>query len=625
MSEIWNSRRGVLFAAGIIALAAVAAYSNTFRVPFLFDDIPSTIENPTIRRLWPIGPILLPPGRYAAVQRRPMINASLAINYAISGEKTWSYHAFNLAAHILAALVLFGVVRRTLLLPRSRDRFGGVATPLAAAVALLWAVHPLLTDAVTYIIQRTEVFCGLFYLLTLYCTIRGDSAQRPARWYVAAVAACVLAVGSKETALSAPLVVMLYDRVFLSASWREVFQRRGPLYLGLALSWLVILAMLPYGGEGSKLFGEDGAFILYPLAQPGVIAHYLKLCLWPTTLVFDYGFYRPETAWQIIPYLVLIGALCVAVIDAFRYRPWLGFLGVWFFAILAPSSSFIPLLQQTGADKRMYLPLAAVVTGVVLGGFLAAQWLVRHGLASPRAMRVGGSALVLLVAVVLGLLTVRRNVDYRSTLSIWQDTVAKLPNSPRAHGNLGLALASTGHLDEALAEYRKALDLVPNYAAAYNDIGNVLMRRGRVNEAIPNYEQALKLMPEYESAHNNMGNILLSMGRINEAIAHFQKALKSKPEHETTYNNIGTALATCGQMDDAIKFFQKAVYLRPNFADAHNNLGRALASQGRIDEAIVHFRAGVELRPHDATIRKNLDRALAQQATKLSGPVQRQN
>ncbi len=180
MSEMWNSRRGVCFAAGVIVLATVAAYCNSFTVPFLFDDIPSTVENPTIRRLWPIGPILLPPGHYAAVQRRPMINASLAINYAISGEKSWSYHAFNLAAHALAALVLFGIVRRTLLLPRGRERFGRAATPLAAAVALLWAVHPLLTDAVTYIIQRTEVFCGLFYLLTLYCTIRGNSARRPA-------------------------------------------------------------------------------------------------------------------------------------------------------------------------------------------------------------------------------------------------------------------------------------------------------------------------------------------------------------------------------------------------------------------------------------------------------------
>ena len=180
MSEMWNSRRGVCFAAGVIVLATVAAYCNSFTVPFLFDDIPLTVENPTIRRLWPIGPILLPPGHYAAVQRRPMINASLAINYAISGEKSWSYHAFNLAAHALAALVLFGIVRRTLLLPGGRERFGRAATPLAAAVALLWAVHPLLTDAVTYIIQRTEVFCGLFYLLTLYCTIRGNSARHPA-------------------------------------------------------------------------------------------------------------------------------------------------------------------------------------------------------------------------------------------------------------------------------------------------------------------------------------------------------------------------------------------------------------------------------------------------------------
>ena len=509
MSEMWNSRRGVCFAAGVIVLATVAAYCNSFTVPFLFDDIPSTVENPTIRRLWPIGPILLPPGHYAAVQRRPMINASLAINYAISGEKSWSYHAFNLAAHALAALVLFGIVRRTLLLPGGRERFGRAAAPLAAAVALLWAVHPLLTDAVTYIIQRTEVFCGLFYLLTLYCTIRGNSARHPARWYVAAVAACLLAVGSKETALSAPLVVLLYDRVFLSPSWREAFRRRGPLYFGLAVSWLIVLAMLPYGGEGSKVFGEQGAIIEYPLAQPGVIAHYLGLCFWPHPLVLDYGIYTPETAWQIIPFAVLIGVLFVAAIDAFRYRPWLGFLGVCFFAILAPSSSFIPLLQQVGAEKRMYLPLAAVVTGVVVGGFLAGQWLVRRGLASPRALRIGGTCSIVAVALVLGLLTVRRNADYRSGLSIWQDTTAKMPKNARAHDNLGLALAARGRFDEAAAEYRKAIELLPNYSAAFNDIGNVLARRGQLGKAEAYYEEALRLAPQYESAHNNLGNVLL--------------------------------------------------------------------------------------------------------------------
>ncbi len=618
MSQIWNSRRGVFLAAAVIVAATVAAYGNSLSGPFVFDDIPSTLENPTIRRLWPIGPVLLPPGHFAAVQRRPVINLSLAVNYAISGERPWSYHLLNLAAHVLAALVLFGVVRQTLLLPRTRRRFAAAATPLAAAVALLWAVHPLLTDAVTYVIQRTEVLAGLFYLLTLYCTIRGHVSLRPLGWYTAAAAACVLATGSKETGLTAPLVILVYDRVFLSNSWREVFRRRGLLYLGLSLSWIITLAMLPYGAEGTRVFGKPRAVIEYFLAQPGIIAHYLKLCFWPSPLVFDYGMHRLETAGQIIPFLVLIGVLFVAALDAFRYRPWLGFLGVWFFIILAPSSSFIPLLQQTGAEKRMYLPLAAVVTGVVVGGFLGAQWLLRQGLASPRLLRIGGGGLVVALALVLGLLTVRRNADYRSNLSIWQDTVAKVPDSARAHDCLGLALVLRGRLDDAMAEYRRALELDPAYAPTLNVMAGIQMRRGQIDAAMANYETAIRYQPAYEPAHTNLGNLLLTRGRTSEAIAQFRQALKAKP-NESTYNSLGAALALRGQVDEAIGFFQKAVELRPEFANARNNLGRALASRGRLAAAVAQFQAALRLNPKDADARRNLDRALAEQSRHLGG------
>ncbi len=327
MYETLDSRRGIIFAAGLIVLATMAAYSNSLSGPFLFDDVPSIIENPTIRHLWPIGRILLPPGQYAAVQRRPLVNASLAINYAISGENTWSYHALNLAMHAAAALLLFGIVRRTLLLPRTQTRFARAATPLAATVALLWAVHPLLTDAVTYIIQRTEIMAGLFYLLAMYCTIRGATSPRAGRWYVAAAAACVAAMSSKEAAMSAPVVAAIYDRVFLSESWRQVWHRRGGLYLGMALGWILVLAMLPYGAEGTGVFGGPGEALEYAMAQSGVIAHYLQLAFWPHPLVFDYGMYDSESAAQIVPFIVLIVALALAVVEALAPLAVVGIFG----------------------------------------------------------------------------------------------------------------------------------------------------------------------------------------------------------------------------------------------------------------------------------------------------------
>ncbi len=322
-----SSRWASLAAGAIIVGAAVLVYSNTWHVPFLFDDETAIVTNQTIRSLWPIEKALLPPTGGEAVQRRPVVNLSLAINYAISGLNVWSYHAMNLAAHIASGLLLLGIVRRTLLSRRFGNRFATAAAPLAALVALLWTVHPLLTEAVTYTIQRTEVLAGMFYLLTLYCVIRGDTSRRRVAWNAAAVAACLLAVGSKEAAVSAPLMVLLYDRIFLSALWGDVFRRRKSLYAGLACTWILVIVLLPRGAEGTAVFGRGQHAIQYALAQCGVVAHYLRLCFWPHPLIVDYGYYTPQTAGQIVPYALLMAGLLVATAAAFRRQPWLGFLG----------------------------------------------------------------------------------------------------------------------------------------------------------------------------------------------------------------------------------------------------------------------------------------------------------
>ncbi|MCE0497832.1 MAG: hypothetical protein LV481_07805, partial [Methylacidiphilales bacterium] len=174
----------------ILVLAALGAYANSFSGPFLFDDLSAIRGNPGIRHLWPPWAPLLPPGELT-VGGRPILNLSFALNYAVSGFNVWSYHALNLLIHILAGLILLGVVRRTLLQPVLREKFGADAWPLALAVALLWTLHPLQTEAVTYLSQRAESLMGLFYLLTLYAFIRtiGPSSDR-GDWPVICVGAC---------------------------------------------------------------------------------------------------------------------------------------------------------------------------------------------------------------------------------------------------------------------------------------------------------------------------------------------------------------------------------------------------------------------------------------------------
>ncbi len=214
------ARRGIVVAGTIIVLAVWAAYANSLSTPFVFDDMKSIHENPTIRHLWPLADVLSPPNTATGAAGRPVVNLSLAINYALGGLEVRGYHVFNTLVHALAALTLFGVVRRTLLRPVLRERFGPAALPLSFAVALLWALHPLLTESVTCVVQRTESLMGLFYLLTLYGFIRAVDSPVPGRWEIFSVIACLLGMATKEVMVSAPLIVLLYDRTFVAGSFR---------------------------------------------------------------------------------------------------------------------------------------------------------------------------------------------------------------------------------------------------------------------------------------------------------------------------------------------------------------------------------------------------------------------
>ena len=374
-----------------------------------------------------------------------------------------SYHAGNLLIHLLAALTLFGIVRRTLLLPMLRDRFAGTSTGLATAAALIWALHPLQTESVTYIVQRAESLMGLCYLLTLYGVIRGASSERPRPWYAAAVAACVLGMGAKEVMATAPIVVLLYDRAFLSGSFRETFRRRGALYLGLAATWALLGAlMLLYQGAGGAGFGiSTVAPWRYALTQPGVILYYLRLSFWPQPLCLDYSWPLATEFRQAAPEAIALAALLAATAWAVVRRPALGFLGAWFFLILAPTSSVMPI-DDACFEHRMYLSLAAPVVAAVVGVCLAAERLSRRPGESQEARKrlaFGIAALLALCAAAgLGAMTLRRNAQYRSEFSIWEDTVHKRPENPRAWGNLGDAYVNASRYDEAIRSCDTALE-----------------------------------------------------------------------------------------------------------------------------------------------------------------------
>src|SRR5215469_3205386 len=266
----------------LIPAATVLAYANSFSGPLIFDDFTWIETNPHIRHLWPLWNALQSP-QGAPGTGRPVVCLTLALNYAVSGLAPWSYHVANLAIHVSAALALFGIVRRTLQRPRLRDRFGTQANGLAAAVAVCWAIHPLQTESVTYIIQRMESLMGLFLLLTLYCVIRGHDSPRRSEWYATAVVCCAMGMGSKEGMVIAPIIVLLYDRIFLANSWAEVWKERSALYAGLAATWLILISLVIVNqARGGGLMGNPAvSWWRYAQNQFGAMAQYLRLTFWP--------------------------------------------------------------------------------------------------------------------------------------------------------------------------------------------------------------------------------------------------------------------------------------------------------------------------------------------------------
>jgi tetratricopeptide (TPR) repeat protein len=542
---------------------------------------------------------------------------SLAVNYAFGKTNPWGYHAVNLAIHILAALALFGVIRRTLLSPGLRKRFDGRSAWLALAAALIWLVHPLQTESVTYISQRAESLAGLLYLATLYFCIRAFQGDKGLRWQVAAVTSCLVGMATKETMVTAPLLVLLYDRTFASGSFREAWRRHRGMYLGLAASWLLLAVLVIRAGSrgGTAGFGQVVSPWDYASTQFGAIVHYLRLCFWPDTLSLDYGTALTTQASQVVPYAILIGLLVIATVVSLWYWPWAGFLGAWFFLILAPSSSLVPVVTQTMAEHRMYLPLAAVVVFVVM---LADR--VRRRILSSispnntvRTFLCRTIPMAVAVALVAAetCLTVFRNNDYRSVLTIYSDGVRKTPQNSRAHYNLGTAMFAKGFVADAITQYEQALRLRPDFTEAFNNLGLSLASKGRFFEAITYYEQALKLKPDSPDALNNLGFALASTGRVAEAIEKYEEALKLRPDFPEARTNLGLALASMGLVDEAIAQHEQVLNSRPDYVDVRINLGAALASKGRISEAIVQYEQALNLAPDSAAAHNNLGLALA--------------
>jgi len=558
-----------------LAIAGLAVYANSFAGVFLFDDLGTIVRNPAIRQLTHLGQVLLPPAD-TALAGRPLVQLSFAINYALGGLDVWGYHVVNLALHLSCACLIYALIRRV------------APQGLAFAVALLWTVHPLNTEVVNYITERTESMMALCLLLTLYCAAR--------QWRVAAVAVCALGMLCKETMAVAPIAVGLYEwAASAEESFAALWRRRWPFYVALSATWIVPAGMLVTRGQTLSA-GFATAHVsswTYLLNQPALILRYLRLALWPSDLVLYYGWPRALHFSDVWVLFAIVATLVIASIVALmKWRP-IGAAAVWVFLFLGPTSSLLPIATEVGAERRMYLPLIGVLTLGVIGlAALARRTAPFH---RDESWSAWPAAVVAIATVAFGATTFTRNAEYATSLGMARTVLERWPTA-NAEQMVGTELIAAGRQEEAIPHLQAA---VVAYPPARLFLGEALLAAGKHTEAIAELERFTREEPALAPVRTRMmiAKAYGASGQMPEAIEHLTRVLALDPNHTEAHGLIGEALTAQKNFADAVPHYQAYLAANPGSVIAWSKLGLALAMIDRVPEARAAFERAVAIDP----------------------------
>ncbi len=568
-----------------IFVVGISAYSNSMRSPFLFDDIGRIVEEPSIRTLWP-------PSVSMQASNRPFAQYTFAINYAIHALDVWGYHAGNLGIHLASALFLFGFA--VLTLKRCEPRYQKHRTLFSLSIALIWVAHPLNTQAVTYIIQRLESLMGLAFLATLFCFAVSQTAKVHWPWLLLSILACAFGMGCKEVMVSAPLVILWYDRAFVAGSWSEIFSKRSYFYLLMAATWGVLAwCMLHYQQDyaSGTLWVVSGLTSwTYLLSQSTVLLHYLSLAIWPVGQCVYPAWPISHSIQEVYPQFFCMSVLFGATLWATLRRPKWGFLGGCFFLILAPTSSVIPI-KDLAFEHRMYLPLAACVAIVAMGSY---ELLLRLGARESVASRwhLGAS---LAITFVFGLVTFERNKVYESEISVWKDTLVKSPRNVTVWVGLAGLFAKEKRFDEAKAHFTRAIEIAPDDAIANANFAGMLIELKEYDRAGQLLERAFQSDPNCMDAIVNMAHLQMRLGDFAEAAKYYSVAAKGRPRDEALQSCLVTSLIGFGNSTEAERISLGNLGMHPFSARANVDYASALIAGGNSAQAVQYCEKAISI------------------------------
>ena len=599
MAATWSG----LWPAIAIVIVAVLTYGNALGNPFVMDDTNAILDNTTIHSL---GASVRGGPPQSSTAGRPLVNVSFAVNYMLGGVSPWGYRAVNLGVHVACALLIFVLLRRMLAFPRLAEWSAGYDTGVAATTALLWTAHPLNSEVVNYATQRSEALVALAFLATLYFGIRAIGTSRTTWWATASVMACVAGMSSKESMATAPVIMLLLDSAFVSGGPSAAVRRRPFYYLALFATWIVLALLIVEGPRWrSAGFASGVSPWNYLLNQAPMVARYFRLVVWPTGLVLDYGEPIHQTLSAVWPSGLLVVGLLGGTLALWAFAPALAFFATWCFITLAPTSSIVPIATEVGAERRMYLPLVAVLSLLVL---VLTRLFAR--ISTPAIRRAVTVATTTIGCALLIGLTVSRNREYRSGLRIWQTVVDRYP-SGRAHYNLGLELKAVGRRADAIREYELA---VATHPEAHYALGFELDADGRHDRAVEHYRELIQAKPLdaiVPRTYIQIGRAMSAMGRHEEAVTAFRDALARKRGYADALGGLGDALLAMERWTDAVAAYTEYLRLKPSVSSARFNMGLALVRLDRDAEARDAFAAVVEQEPTNIAARVNLAFAMA--------------
>ncbi len=639
----WNKKRGFLQSASIaphitsyhkrsqtvitfflIVLLSVAAYYNSFQVPFVFDDGAHIVNNRAIQ-LDNLAPHRVERFKKGLTKGRALATFTFGVNYYLGQLDPFGYHLFNLIIHILTAfgIYLFILITLTIPLPRdSLDPEGGgyekIAYQVALGASLIFAVHPVNTQAVTYIVQRMTSMCALFYILSMLAYIKGRQTNGPPRliWFAAGLLSAVLALSSKQNALTLPVFIVLYEIYFFQKLDWDWIRKKWVLLAGLSLGIAAFILLMALIYTNFTLFHHmvDGyrtrPFNMWErlLTQFRVVTYYFSLLLYPnpSRLNLDYEFTISRSILSPPTTLVCIVFILALIWLGFRLmkrRPVISFCILWFFGNLVIESSIYPL--DLVYEHRLYLPSLGFLCIVVIFAVIGIERLAKTK-GSQTVLKIVSLGLVLSVFTFW---THKRNIVWHSVISILEDVVSKSPHNSRQHVNLGVAYSSARQLDKAIEQYKEGIRLDPNYPETYNNLGNAYNRKGMLDEAIAQYKKAIQMRFKYKEAHNNMGSAFYKKGMFDEAIKEHKIALSIQGDCEKSLNNLGVAYSGKKMYPEAIAAFKKAIDSKPGFAKPYINLGLTYTLKRNSKEAMKMFEKARLLEPNNPGLFYNLGNA----------------